>query len=57
VFVEHAGTPPPEEGLASQGAIHVYTRLLGEYRVTALGEVPGATVMQVAKSLTAKNAK
>ena len=39
------------EGPAQHGAINIYTRLVGEQRVTVLGETPAATVAQIANSL------
>jgi sigma-E factor negative regulatory protein RseB len=33
------------------GAINIYTRIVGEQRVTVLGETPAATVVQIANSL------
>lgn len=38
-------------GLSGQGAAHVYNRLVGEYLVTVVGEVPPRTVMQIADSV------
>ncbi len=58
VFVEPvAQGEKATEGLSSQGAIHLYTRLLGTSKVTALGEVPPSTVKQVAYSVTPRKAK
>lgn len=51
VFIEPmAGVEKPMSGLSSQGAINVYTRPVGDHQVTVLGEVPSATVMQMANS-------
>ena len=38
-------------GLSSQGAIHIYSRLSGNYLITVVGEVPPSTVLQVADSV------
>ena len=39
------------QGLSSQGAINVYSKVSGEYLLTVVGEVPSRTVMQVADSI------
>ena len=52
VFIEPlAGDGKSVSGLSSQGAINVYTKPVGDYQVTVLGEVPAATVMQIANSV------
>lgn len=38
-------------GLAGQGAVHVYSRVIGDSLVTVVGEVPARTVIQVADSV------
>ncbi len=38
-------------GSSQRGSVHAYTRLLPEQRVTVLGEVPHATVKQIAESI------
>ena len=51
VFIEPiVGMDKPIAGLSSQGAINVYTRSVGDHQVTVLGEVPSATVVQMANS-------
>lgn len=52
LFIEPIRTHRPDEGLNSQGAINVYTRLIGDHQATVLGEVPGVTVTQIANSLS-----
>lgn len=52
VFIEPSSTAKATEGLSSQGAINVYTRYVADHQVTALGEVPSVTVMQISNSLT-----
>jgi len=52
IFIEPSSTAKATEGLTSQGAINVYTRYVSDHQVTALGEVPSVTVMQIANSLT-----
>jgi sigma-E factor negative regulatory protein RseB len=41
--------------LIQQGATHIFTRVVGDQRVTVLGETPAHTVMQIANSLSPKN--
>lgn len=38
-------------GLSGQGAAHVYNRLVGQYLVTVVGEVPPRTVIQIGDSV------
>lgn len=38
-------------GLSSQGAAHIYNRIVGENLVTVVGEVPSRTVIQVGDSV------
>jgi len=57
VFIEpiSGGASSPTEGLYhSRGAINIYTRTLGDNTVTAIGEVPPATVMQIGNSVTSR---
>ncbi len=51
IFIEPKPKDLPGKPLIRQGAVHIYKRVQGEYMVTALGEVPAVTVMQVADSL------
>lgn len=44
----------PDGRLIQQGAIHIFTRVVGDQRVTVLGETPAGTVMQIANSLSPK---
>ena len=39
-------------GLSSQGAVHVYTRIVSDLQITVLGEVPKQTVMQIGDAVT-----
>jgi sigma-E factor negative regulatory protein RseB len=41
--------------LIQQGATHIFSRVVGDQRVTVLGETPAHTVMQIANSLSPKN--
>ena len=40
--------------LISQGAVHIYKRVLGDNTVTVLGEVPASTVMQIGNAMEPK---
>ncbi len=55
IFIEPMG---PERrsvhGISHQGAINIYSRPLAEHMVTVLGEAPSATVVQIGKSVAAK---
>lgn len=52
LFIEpHANLVNPMRGLSSQRLLNVYARPVGSYQVTALGEVPSETVIQMANSL------
>jgi sigma-E factor negative regulatory protein RseB len=53
VFIEPllAGGDPVRPGLASAGAIHVYTREVAKHRVTVVGEAPAASVQRVANTV------
>lgn len=52
VFIETLGNNFDKKlGLSSRGAIHVYSKVKGDYLVTVVGEVPPRTVMQVADSV------
>jgi sigma-E factor negative regulatory protein RseB len=53
VFIERAGDKQKvHEGASTRGSINIYTRLVGDQRVTVLGEAPADTVMKVAKSIS-----
>ncbi len=51
VFIEKVGEVTSVPGLSSQGAVHIYSRLVGDHLVTVVGEVPPRTVIQVADSV------
>ena len=53
VFIEPATSkrPVPRAGLARQGAINVYTRPVGNYWVTVVGEAPAESVKYVAHAV------
>jgi len=44
------------DGLTSRGAVAAYTKSLGEYQVTVVGEVPSRTLQQIAGSISKSNA-
>ena len=52
VFVEPTPSTPQPVGLSQQGGVNVYSRPLNEYLITVLGEAPGATVRQIAYSVS-----
>ncbi len=55
VFIEKQDPENPrEEGASSVNAVHAYGVPLGDYFVTAVGEVPARTVMRLAKSTRRK---
>jgi len=52
VFIEKTnGLTHLHSGLAGQGAVHVYNRIVGDALVTVVGEVPARTVIQIADSV------
>jgi len=56
VFIETMPGGKLVPTLSHQGAVNIYTRPVADYMVTALGEAPAATVMQIANSLEFKGA-
>lgn len=52
VFIEQTSDAAGyQAGLKSQGAVHIYSRLIGEQLVTVVGELPPRAVIQVADSV------
>ncbi len=51
VFIEKVEDGADIPGLASQGAVHIYSKRVGDHLVTVVGEVPPRTVIQVADSV------
>jgi sigma-E factor negative regulatory protein RseB len=51
VFIEPANTAPVHAGFGQQGGVNVFSVRLEDNLVTALGEVPGTTVRQIASSV------
>lgn len=55
VFIEQTqASQRVNQGLVQKGSIHIYTRLVGDQRVTVLGETPAATVRQIGESIAQK---
>ena len=55
VFIEPKLRELGAQPLTSQGAVHIYKRVRGEFVVTVLGEAPAVTVMQIANALEPKS--
>lgn len=53
VFIEplESRREPPRTGLASLGAIHIYTREVANHMVTVVGEAPAASVQRIANAV------
>ena len=53
VFIEPLAPrgEPPRTGLASLGAIHIYTREVANHMVTDVGEAPAASVQRIANAV------
>jgi sigma-E factor negative regulatory protein RseB len=59
VFIEPRpakGEPPASDGLAKLGSAFVYSRALDGHQVTAIGEVPAATVEVIATNVSRQEA-
>ncbi len=53
VFIERLDTASePLDGLSSIGGVHAYGRMVDDFQITAVGEVPAATVERVATSIS-----
>jgi sigma-E factor negative regulatory protein RseB len=52
VFVEPTPSAPQPVGPSQEGGVNFYRRQLDEHLVTVLGEAPGATVRQIAYSVS-----
>ena len=52
VFIESMPKRVVQEGLAQQGAINIYRRVVGNKLVTVLGETPAATVIRIGNSVS-----
>ncbi|MEE8364300.1 MAG: MucB/RseB C-terminal domain-containing protein [Gammaproteobacteria bacterium] len=51
VFIEKQSSSQSPQGGTSMGAVNAFIRVLDDYSVTAIGEVPALTVRQVAESV------
>jgi sigma-E factor negative regulatory protein RseB len=53
IFIETIppASPPAPQGLSTQGIISLYAHRIGTYQITALGEVPSATLMMLVDHL------
>jgi len=52
IFIEKsAGAKDAMKGMSRMGAMHAFGAMVGEYQVTVVGEVPGATVSMIGKSV------
>jgi len=51
IFIEKK-TNLTESGMSSMGAVNAFIRILNDYSVTAIGEVPAVTVQQMAESVS-----
>lgn len=54
VFVEDYGEAKKQKivsGASSMGAVHAYGRMVGDYQVTVVGEVPAETVAMIGRSV------
>jgi sigma-E factor negative regulatory protein RseB len=43
--------PPVQRGLASMGAIHIYTREVANHIITVVGEAPAVSVQRIADAV------
>ena len=57
IFIESAPPPGVAEGDASKGPINVVTRRLGDYWLTVVGDLPAASVRQMASTVAYKAPK
>jgi sigma-E factor negative regulatory protein RseB len=45
---------PPKQGVMSQGSTNLYATVVADHQIVVMGEVPAATVMQIARSVSKK---
>lgn len=55
VFIEKMRNPTSEIGLDQMGAVNSYTRVIDDYLITAIGEVPEAAIMKIGNALVHKH--
>ncbi len=51
VFIEKAGASPAIQGTTRMGAVHAHGRRMDGHQVTAVGEAPQATVVEIANAV------
>lgn len=56
VYLENKNLPMPA-GFQSAGAINSFSRTLGDYSITVMGEVPAATIEMIAEGVKLKRSK
>jgi sigma-E factor negative regulatory protein RseB len=54
IYMENKNTPL-QPGLQSIGAVSSFSRTIGEFELTVMGEVPGKTVKLIADSIKLRN--
>lgn len=54
VFIDPIAEPQQETGLFKMGAVNVYKRLLGDYLVVVMGDVPHATLQRLGDGIEAR---
>lgn len=54
VFIDPLAASQPETGLFRMGAVNVYKRLLGDYLVVVMGDVPHATLQRLGDGIEAR---
>ncbi|HDH15972.1 MAG TPA: hypothetical protein ENG90_05795 [Gammaproteobacteria bacterium] len=55
VFIEKTSNPTPEIGFVQMGAVHSYTRVIDDYLITTIGEVPAVAVKVIGDALIRKH--
>jgi sigma-E factor negative regulatory protein RseB len=45
---------PPKQGIMTQGSTNLYATVVADHQIVVMGEVPAATVMQIAHSVSKK---
>ncbi|MEA1888188.1 MAG: MucB/RseB C-terminal domain-containing protein [Pseudomonadota bacterium] len=55
VFIEKMSNPASGTGLDQMGAVNSYTRVIDDYLITAIGEVPSATVKVIGDALVTRH--
>ena len=55
VFIEKTENPAYETGTERMGAVNAYSRIIDEWQVTVIGEVPATAVKVIGEALTLKH--